>query len=84
MTTRPGDTPHYTHPHLDDGACLDGSGRRWQPGEASGPFAGPAVTRAPIEVAVARLAREVLLLTFAVVLLAVVAVAHAADHGGIL
>lgn len=24
------DTPHSSHAHLDNGACLDGSGRMWE------------------------------------------------------
>jgi len=46
MTT-PRDDDHHRHAHLDGGACLDGSGRTWKPGEQSGPFSGPAV-RVPI------------------------------------
>jgi hypothetical protein len=84
MTTRHNPDDHHEHAHLDGGACLDGSGRTWQPGEQSGPFAGPAVAvdewdaRRRLD----RLARDVLILTIAVVLLALAAVLHAADHGG--
>lgn len=30
MTTNAGDEFHLLHPHLDNGRCLDGSGRTWQ------------------------------------------------------